>query len=748
MGCRKVSNAKGAEQLEGLSSRVLLAVALVSAVLVRCLPWRNFVNPQGGFHFYSIDSYDHLRRITLGVNLFPSLANFDYYAAFPQGLGQIWAPGFDYMLSAICLLAGGSKEVIETICFFFNPFAAALAVVFIFLIARAVFRSQLAGGVAALLLALHPAYIVYSRPMTFDHHAVEPLVALLLFSLPLLERRGRLHLGGMALAVFCMLLAIILWRGSTIYWGLAFVSAFCRVLVSDSRPLSIAYSLVFWVVALLLAIYCLLDPWGGARQLSFGVISWFHVCMLAGWASVLLLFGLCRSRQLFWMWLAGGAVLALVAVLTGPLAGMVKQVVGGLSFVRGGGDPWLDSISELQGVFRLGARHNFWYSASYLTFFWVLAPVAVWLGFRQWNRGGRTDSLLLNFMLWSPVLAMGLVIRYSHIAGLFMSLAGGGLFAELWGRFSGRRSRWLLASAFLLALLPGIPHYREAMTFDLPDHMRYGLYGEHGLLEWLRQKTPVTSYWANPVQPPEYGVLARWSFSAHIYQVAQRPALSTAFGWETHGFYQEAGFWVTEEEATALRIARESKIRYVVVRAVHGLKTDYDLVVQGQERGALPANIVAPEFRPKKTMHTRLMQGDGSMMTLGDDMLPALESFRIVYEGNYLLTKEDGTPTDLSYYKVFEVVNGAVITGKVARADSVILALELQTTRQRTMTYLSRVYADRDGTFKVRVPYATTGLQGDTRPLGDYKVYVGREMKGSVAVSEADVVNGGTVNFH
>jgi len=725
-----------------VSCRIILGLALLSTLLLRLLPVGHFINPQGGFYFYSVDAYDHLRRITLGVSRFPGLADFDFYAAFPHGLGQLWAPGFDYLLSAVCLLAGGSRVAIETVCFFANPLAAALAVLAIFFCARATFHSQKAGAVAACVLAFHPAFIAYSLPMSFDHHAVEPLVALLLFSLPLCERRGRLSVVAMVAAVFCLLLAILLWRGSTIYLGLAFTSVLGRALVGNHRPLARDYGLVFGAAALILAAYCLLDPWGGAARIAFGVISWFHVIVLTAAAVTLLLFGACRDRRSFWWWLGGLGVVVLVAILAGPLAGMVRQFLGGLSFVRGQGDPWLDTNSELRGVFK--SRFSFWYSASYLTPFWFLAPVALGLLLRQWYRRRSIDPLLLNFLVWSPLLAMGFIIRYSPIAGLFCSLAAG-FWATLPGvAGAGRRRQGWLAVALLLLLLPGIPHYREAMTAALPAHMRYGLHGEQGVLAWLREKTPATSHWTNPRTRPEYGVLARWSLGALIYQVAQRPALSTAFGWEGYGFYQEAGFWVTEDAAQALSVAREARVRYVVVQAIHDLKTDFAVASQGAARGELPSGLVGQQLHVERSMHQRLMQGDGSMMRAADAMLPALEAVRLVYESPYLAQTAGG---EMSYYKVFEVVPGAVISGKAPSGEAVILKLDLLTTRERTLTYLTRVRADQQGRFTARVPYATDSRQGDTRPLGEYTLYVGQAVQGQVSVSEAEVVNGSTVEF-
>jgi dolichyl-diphosphooligosaccharide--protein glycosyltransferase len=579
--------------------------------------------------------------------------------------------------------------------------------------------------------------------MNFDHHALEPLVALLLFSLPLCERRMRLSPAAMVAAVLCLLLTILFWRGSTMYWGLAFVSALGRALVGNNRPLARDYALVFGTAALILAAYCLLDPWGGARQIAFGVISWFHVIVLTAAALVLLLFGLCPSRRSFWWWLGGVGVVLLGAVLAGPLVGMVRQFVGGLSFVRGQGDPWLDSNSELRGVFK--ARYSFWYSASYLTPFWFLAPVALGFLARQWHKEGRIDPLLLNFLVWSPLLAMGFIIRYSHISALYTSLAAGLLATTIpVGGSAGRGTKGGLAVGILLLMLPGIPHYQAALTADLPGYMRYGLHGEQGVLAWLKERTPPTSYWENPVTKPEYGVLARWSMGALIYQVAGRPALSTAFGWEGYGFYQEAGFWVTEDEAKALRVAREAQVRYVVVQAVHDLNTDFAVASQGQARGELPPGLVGQELHAERSMHTRLMQGDGSMMRAADAMLPAMESLRLVHESSYL-AKTEGA--EMSYYKVFERVEGAVITGKAARGEAVILKLDLLTSRQRPFTYLTRVYAGEDGRFMARVPYATQSQQGDTRPVGEYTLYVGQAVKGTVSVTERDVVSGGRVEF-
>ena len=719
----------------------VLALTILASLTVRCLPWANFRAPGGGFYFYSLDSYDHLRRVTLNLASFPALANFDYYAAFPKGLGQIWSPVFDYGLALLCRLAGGGRVATETLCFFFNPAAAVLCLLAVFFIARATFQSQAAGWAAAMVLALHPAYLAYSLPMNFDHHAVEPLLALSLFALPLLERRGRLTTAGIILTGLALPLVILIWRGCTVYWGLFFLTALIRSLTANNRPLAQDYALGFGVAALLVAAYCLIDPFGNARQMSFAVISWFHVGVLAAAGLALALLRLCRSRRLFFL-LAGG-LLAIIAVTAaiGPLAGVARQVLSGISFLRGKGDPWLDTNSELRGVFR--TQMGLWYAASYLTAFWFLSPVALWHGFNRLKNGKETNGGVLTFIIWSPLLFMGFIIRYSHIAGVFSSLTAA-YFASL---FEEKGRIWQAPCLTALLLMPGWPHYREAMTAALPAPMRYGLYGQDGVLAWLRDKTPPTSYWLNPVRRPEYGVLARWSLGAKIYQLARRPAVATGFGWEAYGFYQEAGFWAAVDESKAQAIIREAKIRYVLAQAVHDLHTDYLVASQGQQRGKLPPGTVPPVFNPGRTLQNRLMMADGSVMKSGGELLPALGTLRLVHESDYLATPANGTAPGLSYYKVFEAVTGAMVTGRAAPGERVILDLDLQTGRGRRFPYLTLTYAGPDGQFSVRVPYATGVRQGDTQVLGDYAVYLGQERQGSLAVSESDIESGRTLSW-
>ncbi len=720
-------------------SVITLCLAVFLSLIIRCFSYGNFINPEGGFYFYSVDAYDHLRRITLGIQSFPQVASFDNYAAFPIGLGQIWAPLFDYFLAGLFSVVGANRQMLETICFFFNPMVACSTVLLIFIIARKSFSSVSAGLFSAILLALYPGYISYSIPMNFDHHAMEPIIVLLLFALPFFEKKGDLTFFRKMAVALALVFVIFLWRGSSLFWGVSFVSVLLRAISTGNRSLTKSYSCAYLLAGFLVSCYCLADPWGLARQVSFGVVSWFHVIALSGMAVVLWLYGTSKSNKAFY-----NVLLLLVAVvglglLLPPFNHLLKEMAGGLTFISGKGDPWLEINSELNPVF--SSSRSFWFSASYLTIFWFLMPVAILLAWRNLWRPEK-KIYLINFVVWSPLFLMGLVIRYTHVSGVIVCLGAAFFFSWLWRGCWIQWQKIAVVVLFGALLMPGLPHYRNTLVSHLPEHMKHGLYGRDGVLDWLKNNTTPTAGYLDPSTPPEYGVLARWSMGARIYQLAERPAMSTAFGWEAHGFYQEAGFWVTKNSAKAWKIIDENAIRYVVVQAVHDLKSDYRVALQGETEGALEKGTVGEELLPGFTIYNRLLNGDGGAFLYNGQMITALQNYRLVFESDYLARTADQKGGDLSFYKVFEAVPGALVQAKVEAGVPVTVRLKLQTSRQRSMLYFDRVIADSTGLISFRLPYATDTKQGGTMPLGSYQLQVAGKRPIALEVTNSQVEKG------
>ncbi|MBI5741360.1 MAG: hypothetical protein HZA16_11670 [Nitrospirae bacterium] len=720
---------------------VLLAAALGTALFIRTASFRNFVNPEGGFFFYSIDAYDHLRRVTLGVHSFPSIPAFDYYVGYPEGTGQIWSPLFDYVLSAAALIAGGGRVATETVCFFSNPFFAGLTVLLIFIAAAKLFSSPVAGIAAAFLLALSPGHISYSIPMNFDHHVLESIAVLFLLCLPFLERDDRLSLKGKLAAAFLIVLALFMWRGSTVYWGAAFLAVFIRSFISDRKGLSLDYAVSFLLASVVVAIVCVINPWGSASSVSFGIISWFHVIMLASLAAVLMLFSVCRTKKAFFYSLAGVTAAGTMSLALPQLRDFLSGILSGISFLRGGGDPWLESNSELHGVF---SGYNFLYSASYLTAAWFAAPFGAALALIKWKKDGMNNKYLITFVAWSPLLLLGLIRRYTPIAGVMSSLAGAYLIAGAWQYMRSPWKRAVIAVGAALLLLPSFQHYKVTVNGHLPAYLKEGLYGRDGALEWIKNNTPKTSYHLEPTEQPEYGIMADWDLGAKLYHLAERPAVATAFGWETHGFYELAGFMATTRPETAFTIVRDNRVRYVLLSAFRSLETDHAIARDGEAKGKLPLGTVG-KFNQGLSIYNRLLYNDGSGRNTADSFIPALGNYRLLFESAFLAgMRESGAP--VSYFKVFEAVPGARIRGKGKPGVNVSIIIRLLSSQKRLLSYRDVVATDEHGNFSFTVPYSTEGKQGDTQPMDAYLLTGAGMEETKVAVSENDIITGGTVS--
>ena len=50
------------------------------------------------------------------------------------------------------------------------------------------------------------------------------------------------------------------------------------------------------------------------------------------------------------------------------------------------------------------------------------------------------------------------------------------------------------------------------------------------MARWIALRTPPTSGWIDPGEPPEYGVLAPWGLGHLIEYVARRPTVTNGFG--------------------------------------------------------------------------------------------------------------------------------------------------------------------------------------------------------------------------
>lgn len=744
----------GGEKRLQLGRWALLLVLAVAAGVLRSLPWRNFLGPSGEYLFYGPDSYDHLRRITLGLGSFPRVPTFDSFYGYPVGTGQIWSPLFDYLLTVATLLAGGGHATAHAIGFWLSPLLAGATILLTYRFASRLF-SRSAGLVAAAILVLLPGHILYSFVAELDHHVAEPMVCLALF-LSLL-RWGELPaatplLPGWLRTGCWFVIAILVWRGSVLFWGAAWLALALQLWGDRLQPAvmrgrahyAAALSLV---TALLLVPLCAFNVWGSSAGVSFGIVSWFHVALAFGAAVLFLLLprlaAAGRRSLAITALLAGGGVGGLL--LIPAVRAVVRQLAAGVAVI-GGHDPWLDSISELrpmlfpQGTFDL--RHA---TETLSLIYWLLPPLLV-IALRRWRSGGWREFRLAVFLVFGALFWLIPLFRerYVHLAAVAVALAGGFLTDLVRARWDERHRRAVcVGGAVLLGVLlaPIGPFLRQLPDVGLEVRERVDL---PLALAWLRDNTPTPAGFAQPLTPPAYGVLADWGLGADLCYRAQRATVATNFGWETHGLFASAAFLTLTEPRQAAAIVRANRVRYLVLDDVTPELPRLRAIAEAGLRRGRGGIATLPPFVPLATMYYRLYIQDGSAYTLGEVTAAALGGYRLIYEspGGTL----DPVVGMVSHYKIFEVVSGALLAGRTLPGEPVAIALQLRTPAGRLLLWQDRVTAGGDGSFAFRLPYASDRANGALVPLGPYRLTV-RQTVQPVAVSAADILAGRTLQL-
>jgi hypothetical protein len=175
---------------------------------------------------------------------------------------------------------------------------------------------------------------------------------------------------------------------------------------------------------------------------------------------------------------------------------------------------------------------------------------------------------------------------------------------------------------------------------------------------------------------------------------------------------------VSDNPEMANTIVKHNNIRYVIVSPFdayfpHALKITYD----GIKNKKIPP-LVSNYNNRTQSMYYRLMWEDGSSFDSKLGFIGGLGNYRLLFESNQaervLANKE------LSYYKIFEYVEGGTVKGKADPGSIVTIELPLRTSRKRVMYYRDRQRVGAGGFYVFHVPYATDAKQGDTLPLDHY----------------------------
>ena len=160
---------------------IALALCFSISLFIRVyFPYSN-VFSDGLIKFTGVDAYYFMRLVDNLVHNFPHSINFDAYFTFPAapGDGQIgFPPFFPWILAGIIWLVGlgsPSEHTIDIVGVYFPAVLAALSVIPVYFIGKALFGRR-AGLIAAALLAIMPGEFLGRSILGFtDYHIAEML---------------------------------------------------------------------------------------------------------------------------------------------------------------------------------------------------------------------------------------------------------------------------------------------------------------------------------------------------------------------------------------------------------------------------------------------------------------------------------------------------------------------------------------------------------------------------------------------
>ncbi len=727
---------------DGESSRaaLLLAAVFCLALLIRSLGFEHVLFDEMVL-FAPGDAMYHLRRSFYTFVNFPAVLVWDPYINFPDGAPVPWAPLFDFGLGAIARLIANDQSGFERVAAWVPPVLGALTVIPVYGAARRVAPQTVALG-AAVVFALIPISVNYSRVGNPDHHVAVALIGAYLLWLCMIvvdpRTDDRVLRRSIPLLVLARVALMATWHGNLLYL-VVFESAILFAIAFTER-IALARAELWSTLAtalLLVPVLAVLPtPTQGAySSISLSRLHWIALVTPAI-ASGVVIFRASRSPasstpvRLAWM---VGSVLGfwlIVFAFPEPREGLIPALQFG-SMSDGVGTITPEQY-PLFPIFGNEVQRS--PTLPWANFYWLIpvAPIALLFLFRK-----RAERPAAWVLAWWCTAFGGLAIaqrRYgndlSPAAAIAFALLFAGVARGVAARIgAGRIVEGGLAFAMVVGFaLPAIRDVylpRAIGSLQIPFATRPVQMNPRSTVAGslisfaheVREQTPETRGFVDQHAVPAYGVIAEPNLGHVLHYVARR-ATATDPMWAFIGpvnWDRTEGFLATADESEALEYAEQLRGRFVVTTASRNMGSVVDRLHRADGRGSV---------RDPRLEHFRLIA----------EASPGTPGLRNLFE-----RRPSGAVKTIPY-KLFEIVPGAVVEVRGREGEEVALSAIVTTNRNRHFEYASRARIGVDGVARIRVPYPTRSKSA-TGIRGAYQMRVGgREER--VEVDEEAVTRG------
>jgi asparagine N-glycosylation enzyme membrane subunit Stt3 len=725
----------------GIIAGVLLAC--IGGLLLRVTALASVFPSDGSIILGVDDSYFHARRALYIFENFPAILEFDRYLAYPRGAAQPSPPLHDWLIAGTARLFGNDLRTFELVAAWIAPVLGALLPLSAFWIARSVASARV-GLLASWLAAVIPAGIVLTSLGNCDHHATVALLVSLWVGASLRE----LRLSGLRLLVYGLVQATLIaalvftWSGSLLYLAIGEGARLATVVLYRARQerfFAMAGSELLASAVVCAWLLSSAAPLGG--DFTSQTLSWLHPVVLVSLALLTTALGVLerlRPVDRATMRLARSLLIGAGVALPSLLVPEIRDALAtGIGFV-GKSDLWSANNPEQQPLFQrlpgnLGVDPTIRFG--YLVYAVPLLPLLVaYLGRRAAVE--LRDRWLLIFLWMLPLCALASSqIRYATDLAVLAAVGFALLLNEIRQgllRRIGRMPAMAVTTALALGLLsPVYFHFAGRLTRTVTYLLGEGVADEQRRLrigethfrfaQMAREVTPETAGFLDATRAPEYGLLVPPGRGHVFTYVSRRPVPANNLGpYLDPELYQLAqSFYGVEPAAEALDLLEALELRYFVTALNTARKGSFAAAVHHFNDGS----PLAPS-RPSTGRIRLITQGP-------------------VNGRPFRMLGPAGRRVEIPAYKLFEVVEGAVLVGQAAANATITAEVTLATPLGRTRYRVSQ-QVDAAGRFRLRVPYPSDVPEAGSphvHALGKWRVsHDGNRFE--VDVSELDVAEG------